>query len=125
MRRSEGPVVALPDEFGDLDLNGDNTLSRSEWYGQTVAFDRVDRDGDGRISRDEQRDLAAGGRSGSPFQRAGHERRRRVVPARVADEAVAFPRADRNDDGVVSLREFLNLPPAGQAGEARFDACST
>ena len=121
VRRSEGPVVALPDEFGDLDLNGDNTLSRSEWYGQTVAFDRVDRDGDGRISRDEQRDpLPADDREArfSALDTSGDD----VLYRREwRDEAVAFPRADRNDDGVVSLREFLNLPPAGQAGEARFD----
>src|SRR5262245_40275345 len=48
-----GPVVALPDEFAYLDLNSDRTLSRAEWYGRDVPFDRVDRDNNNRITRDE------------------------------------------------------------------------
>jgi hypothetical protein len=34
VRRGGDVVRELPDAFADLDLNGDSTLSRSEWYGR-------------------------------------------------------------------------------------------
>lgn len=42
-----------------MDDNGDGNISRSEWKGNTDVFDRLDRDNDGVLTRDELSDGAA------------------------------------------------------------------
>src|SRR5204862_1787339 len=41
------------DRFDDLDVNGNNRVERSEWHGSTAAFQWMDRNGDGVLSRAE------------------------------------------------------------------------
>lgn len=41
------------DRFTDLDLNEDNRLDLDEWHGNPATFRRMDRNGDGRLSRAE------------------------------------------------------------------------
>jgi Ca2+-binding EF-hand superfamily protein len=110
VRRAGGPVIALPDEYAYTDLNEDGWLSRAEWYGRDVPFDRVDRDRDGRISRDEfsgvrisdnRQDLFYGRDSDSDGVISRREWR---------GESIAFGTADTNEDGVVSLREYMAMP---------------
>ena len=117
-------VRELPDAFADLDLNADTTLSRSEWYGQAAAFERVDRDNDGRIRAEEFRNLpAADDRQEQFYGRDTNSDGVLSAPRVARSSRVAFHRVDVNDDGVVSLREFLAVPQTqtGDDREARFD----
>jgi Ca2+-binding EF-hand superfamily protein len=122
VRRGGEVVRELPDAFADLDLNGDSTLSRSEWYGQAAAFDRVDRNDDGRIAVEEFRNLPAADDRQDQFY--GRDTNSDGVLSRREwqEQAVAFHRADVNDDGVVSLREYLAMPKVDDDRDARFDA---
>jgi Ca2+-binding EF-hand superfamily protein len=116
-----GPVIALPDEFAYLDLNGDAWLSRAEWYGQSVPFERVDRNRDNRISRDEQLTLPVVDDRQTMFY--GRDTNSDGVIARREwrDEDIAFNRADGNNDGVVSLREYMDMPLRSTDRDVRFE----
>lgn len=43
----------LERRFHTLDTNGDNSLSRTEWQGDSNGFERLDRDNDGSLSFEE------------------------------------------------------------------------
>lgn len=68
-------------------------LSEEELAAITIAFDRLDIDGDGRISRAELR---------VAMTERGHD---------ITDEAIdrELARADLNADGVITLREWLHM----------------
>jgi Ca2+-binding EF-hand superfamily protein len=119
-----GPVVALPDEFAYLDMNSDSTLSRAEWYGRDIPFDRVDRNNDGRISRDEFRDqgtAVAGQASQDRFYGLDTNSDGVLSRREWRGETVVFGTADTNDDGVVSLREYVAMPGSSDDRSVRFD----
>jgi Ca2+-binding EF-hand superfamily protein len=116
-----GPVIAMPDEFAYLDLNADGGLSRAEWYGREVPFDRADRNGDGRIVRDEftSRPAADNGQErfyGLDINSDGVLSRREW-----REQGVVFATADTDDDGVVSLREYIAMPESSDDRAVRFD----
>ena len=52
------------DRFDDLDLDGNNRLDRREWHGSVAAFQWLDRNSDGTLSRSEVSgtDLGTSGR---------------------------------------------------------------
>ena len=117
-----GPVVALPDEFAYLDLNADNTLSRAEWYGRDVAFDRVDRDNNGRITRDEFNTVPTADNRQDRFYGLDSNSDGVLSRREWRGETVVFATADTNDDGLVSLREYIAMPERQDDDRAvRFD----
>lgn len=89
-------VRASSDYLARMDRDGDGRVSLLEYQDWlSYAFDAMDRDHDGVLSRAE----LPGGR-GEPLARDQHR-------ARLAN---AFQRQDRNGDGVLDLRE-LAAPP--------------
>jgi Ca2+-binding EF-hand superfamily protein len=121
VRRGGGATVALPDEFAYLDLNGDSTLSRAEWYGKEMAFERVDRDDNERITRDEFRTPLVGDNRQDRFY--GRDSNGDGVLSRREwrSEGIAFGSADADNDGVVSLREYVGAPERRDDRSMRFD----
>lgn len=108
-RGGGGPVIALPDEFAYLDLNADGNLSRAEWYGRDVAFDRVDSNNDGRITRDEFRVQPTADNRQERFYGLDSNSDGVLSRREWRDEPVVFATVDTNDDGVVSLREYIAM----------------
>ncbi len=89
-------VHAAPDYLSRMDVDRDGRVSLSEYQDWLCyAFDGMDRDHDGVLSRAE----LPGGR-GQTVTRVEHRARL----------AAAFQRQDRNRDGVLDLRE-LTAPP--------------
>jgi hypothetical protein len=125
VRRGGGgsaPPIALPDEFAYLDLNADGSLSRAEWYGKDVPFDRVDSNNDGRVSRDEFRVQPTADNRQERFYGLDSNSDGVLARREWRDEPLVFGTVDTNDDGVVSLREYLAMtdqPSDDSAG--RFD----
>ena len=87
--------------FDQADRNGDGRIARDEWTGSVAAFNRVDRNGDGVITRDEYStgfaDRAAG-TSGAAMNQADRSRREEIT--------ARFNRVDRNGDGRIARDEW-------------------
>lgn len=120
-RAGGGPVIALPDEFAHLDLDADGDLSRAEWYGRDVPFDRVDRNDDGRISRDEFRAQPTADNSQDRFYGLDSNSDGVLSRREWRDEGMVFATVDTNDDGVVSLREYMAMPEQSDNRAVRFN----
>lgn len=116
-----GPVVALPDEFAYLDLNADSNLSRAEWYGRDVPFERADLNNDGRITRDEFRNPPTADNRQDRFYGLDADSDGVLSRREWRGETVVFGSADANGDGVVSLREYLGMPQVNDDRAVRFE----
>lgn len=122
VRRGGANVVReLPDEFAYLDLDGDGRLDRAEWYEQSVAFERMDRNRDGWISREEQRNLPGADDRQQAFYGLDADGDGALERREWRGQAVAFQRADTSGDGVVSLREYLAMPREIDPRDAMFE----
>ena len=108
--------------FGDLDRNNDGWLTRSEFGVNRVAFDRADRDDDGRVRLDEYVSYTNSQGSGETarFRQLDLNHDRWLSRSEFGVNRAVFDRADRNNDGRVSLSEYLNPRPEDNAA-ARFD----
>lgn len=87
-------------ELRRLDRNGDGAISRSEWRGNWEAFDRLDRNDDGVIS---QADRANRGRR---FHGLDRNRDGVVTRSEWRGNDRSFELKDRNRDGVLSGSEL-------------------
>ncbi len=95
----KGPSIPSIEEqaarMREADKNGDGKVGRDEWPGRPEGFERIDKDGDGFLTKEEF--LAAAARGGAPggpgAGKAGGPRK---------DVA----RFDRNGDGKVTRDEF-------------------
>ena len=97
--------------FAGMDRNGDGRITREEWRGNDVSFNQHDWNGDGVLSGDEVRPGA------QPNNRREMEARARFDRLDTNDDDAislsewtgtrnAFERLDRNDDGLLSFDEF-------------------
>jgi Ca2+-binding EF-hand superfamily protein len=68
-----------------LDINNDGVISRDEWKGKPEAFDRIDKDGDDSLTREEF--------GNAPRPRAGR-----------------LKQMDANNDGKISREEWKGAP---------------
>jgi len=87
--------------FQRLDKNNDGSLSRDEWPRAQQAFDRVDANKDGVLSREET------GKLGGAVQRVRQARGRQ---ARVRVAKMRVRRMDGNRDRVISRNEWKGRP---------------
>jgi Ca2+-binding EF-hand superfamily protein len=94
--------------FDQADRNGDGRIARDEWTRSAAAFNRMDRNADGVITRDEfstaYADRAAG-TSGDAAMNQADRARREEITAR-------FNRMDRNADGRIARDEWTGKAEA-------------
>ena len=114
---------SLANAFVVKDRNRDGMLTRGE-YGDALTFDRVDRNDDGRISYDEFLNPPPASTRQERFDQLDRNRDGVVSRGEWGAEAGVFHLADRNGDGVVTLREYLNAQ-VGETSELRFDQIDT
>jgi Ca2+-binding EF-hand superfamily protein len=99
--------------FHGVDQNNDGRITRAEWPGNDVSFREHDWNGDGVLSGDEVR---PGARRDDddfevPFDRfeaLDVDNNGVLTRAEWRGSAALFDRLDRNDDGAISRREFLD-----------------
>jgi Ca2+-binding EF-hand superfamily protein len=123
-RNDCGPVAAETPAPGQRrfradDTNDDGVLSRGEWRDESISFHRADRNGDGVVTLREYADLPGESPEEARFERADTDNDG-VLSRREWKSKMDFRKVDRNDDGAVTLHEFLN-PPPGEWREARFE----
>jgi hypothetical protein len=113
------PATAPSSRPADMDTDHDGKVTRSEWKGNPVSFQMLDRNGDGALSGDE---LTAGAAPAAESPAAVAARRQarqervfrwmdanhdnRVTQAEWRGESAKFQQLDRNHDGVVTLQEM-------------------
>jgi len=115
LRESFGSVAS---RFGDMDKDGDGKLSKDEFRGPEPLFAQIDADGDGVITKDEAAKFQPGAGAG-----AGMIARRVLGMDKDRDGKVSrdeftgppanFDRLDANKDGFITRNE---LPGAAAAG---------
>jgi hypothetical protein len=114
------PAAAQPSSRpAEMDTDHDGKVTRSEWKGNPVSFQMLDRNGDGVLSADE---LSAGAPPAREAPAAVAARRQarqervfrwmdanhdnRVTQAEWRGDPARFQSLDRNHDGVVTLQEM-------------------
>ena len=113
------PAAAPSSRPADMDTDHDGKVTRSEWKGNPVSFQMLDRNGDGALSSDE---LTAGAAPAEESPAAVAARRQarqerifrwmdanhdnRVTQAEWRGDSAKFQSLDRNHDGVVTLQEM-------------------
>ena len=107
------PVATPENEFMALDVNRNGRVERSEWRSSTDAFEWVDRNNDGYLSRVE----VLGNRAASDrFAELDGNGDGRLTPAEFGGTRRGFNQQDTNRDGVLTRREF-NTGGAGPTGQ--------
>jgi len=119
--------------FAVLDRNRNGVVNRGEWRGETMNFDAVDRNGDNRVTLEEYVSMAnygsGTGANDLETRFVQFDRNRDGVLSRGEwRDTTDFRRADRNNNGMVTLREYLygnvvyEQPPAdsGTSRSSRF-----
>ena len=107
------------DNFDDLDYNNNGRVERSEWHGGAAAFNSLDRNRDGVLTRFE----VAGGTdytsdTWDQFANLDYNRNGSVARDEWHWSGTAFDARDTNRDGVLSRREFdvSGGTPVGTSG---------
>ncbi len=126
MRPRPGQRPGTAGGMGVMDTNEDGTISREEWTGDGETFDRLDRNDDGLLARDEiQRQFGGGrgrgGRGADPqarFQGLDSDGDGRVSQQEFPGPAQMFETMDADGDGFITLEEMQNSRP-GRGGRGR------
>jgi Ca2+-binding EF-hand superfamily protein len=113
------PPVSPGDDFSRADRNHDRVLTRQEWLGNDLTWNRLDVDGNDRISREEWDNPLDPDSLEGRFASRDRNKDGWLARGEWVDEAYAFERMDRNRDGRVAMDEYRN-PPALDPREQRF-----
>jgi Ca2+-binding EF-hand superfamily protein len=91
--------------FRELDRNGDNRITSSEWFHNADYFRRADRNRDGSLTMNE---FTTGAAASSPvdFASLDIDRSGTLTPNEWRWERRIFQRYDTDDDGLLTRREF-------------------
>jgi Ca2+-binding EF-hand superfamily protein len=90
------------DRFGYLDADNNGSVSENEWDGTLAAFDRFDRNRDGRLSAAELGTV----RPPTPFATVDSNRDGRVVISEWPWSRRSFIQQDADSDGVITRSEY-------------------
>jgi hypothetical protein len=93
--------ATLQERFDYLDVNANGAVEENEWDAGLEAFDRLDRNRDGRLSRAE-----LGNMGNASFAALDLNRDRKIVLAEWPWSHRRFDEEDVNGDGVITPREF-------------------
>jgi Ca2+-binding EF-hand superfamily protein len=110
------------DRFADLDLNGDNRISRNEWHGTAARFVALDANRDGVITRVE---MVGAGAPPELFSSVDVNRDRVITVDEWHWSRASFNARDLDHNGRLTREEFngVALQPAAsaafKAGQAR------
>ena len=102
------------DRFDYLDMNGNNRLERTEWHGGAEAFNWLDRNNDGWLSRAEVAGEEA--RERDQFSTMDFNNDQAITPNEWQWSRVSFDRLDRNRDGRLTRAELESTNPVAAAG---------
>jgi len=101
---ADGAAGSMDDaRFRDLDGNRDNRVSRSEWRGDRVSFDRLDENRDGYLTRAE---MASPDAAANDFASLDGDRNGVISRGEWLESAASFERLDTNHDGRLTSIEY-------------------
>ena len=108
------------DTFDNLDANGNGRVERQEWHASADAFDWLDRNRDGFLTRAEvlgtaQRGAGAGRAGGDEFTSLDVNRDGKIMPNEWHWSRSSFDQRDANRDGMLTRRELSSTEAAAVA----------
>lgn len=103
------------DLFADIDSDGNGRVERDEWHGSRQAFEWLDRDRNGTLSRAEVAGEGTGGARPDLFASLDTNRNGVIERREWQWSRVSFDGRDRDNDGVLSPAE-LGVPGAAEEG---------
>jgi Ca2+-binding EF-hand superfamily protein len=116
--RAEFLDTAFDDDRGDrfdyLDVNGNNRIELAEWHGSRAAFDWLDGNRDGVISRTDMQSEEAV--PDDQFRSLDMNRDGAIALTEWHWSRASFTRLDRNGDGRLSRAEFDAAGPLDESG---------
>src|SRR5262245_57123581 len=87
-----------------MDVNNDGVISRDEWKGRPEAFNRIDKNGDGSLTREEFGNAAR--RQGGRLNQMDVNNDGKIFCDEWKGNPKRFDRFDANGDGVISKEEI-------------------
>ena len=87
-----------------MDVNNDGVISRDEWKGRPEAFNRIDKNGDGSLTREEFGDAAR--RQGGRLNQMDTNNDGKISRDEWKGNPKRFDRLDANGDGVITKEEI-------------------